>query len=295
MAEAPTLPETDVQAADSPGTDDAAKPGTRKPRGRGVIYMGLRDADEALRKIDQHAKTMSVAGFARALGHDLPRGRFRQKLEALQDFKLVEVKEDEIALTALASDLLYGGSEASRGKARATAFLACDDFKRVFVECPKNQDHPTNYVNEFVRGKLGIINEADRFLKLFLESAHFAGLLEGQPDPAAKYVRLRPALVADANGTAVAKSGGKAGADAVDFAQVPLDEAESTLEGLGLSAFRDRAGLYQRSSGAVAVSMTGGTITIEMQRPLRVEVKSDDVLIDFPEIVRALRQKGFDV
>lgn len=41
--------------------------------------------------------------------------------------------------------------------------------------------------------------------------------------------------------------------------------------------------------------MTGGKITIAMQRPLRVEVQSDDVLIDFPEIVRALRQKGFEV
>jgi hypothetical protein len=108
-------------------------------------------------------------------------------------------------------------------------------------------------------------------------------------------VRLRPAIVADANGGAASKAGGKAGTEAADFAQVPLDEAESTLDGLGLSTFRDRAGLYQKSSGAVAVSMTGGKITIEMQRPLRVEVRSDDVLIDFPEIVRALRQKGFEV
>lgn len=296
MADAPTVVDEDVESGDAGVAEEGAKPGVRKPRGRGVIYMGLRDADEALRKIDQHAKTMSVAGFARALGHDAPKGRFLQKLEALQAFKLVEVKKDEVSLTALASDLLYGGSEASRGKARATAFLACDDFKRVFVECPKNQDHPTNYVSEFVRGKLGIINEADRFLKLFLDSAHFAGLLEGQPDPTAKYVRLRPALVADANGAAAAaKPGGKTGADTGDFSQVPLDEAETALDGLGLSAFRDRAGLYQKSSGAVAVSMTGGKITIEMQRPLRVEVRSDDVLIDFPEIVRALRQKGFEV
>jgi hypothetical protein len=237
---------------------------------------------------------MSVAGFARALGHDAPKGRFLQKLEALQAFKLVEVKKDEVALTGLATDMLYGGSEASRSKARATAFLSYEDFKRVFVECPKNQDHPTNYVSEFVRGKLGIINEADRFLKLFLDSAHFASLLEGQPDPTAKYVRLKPAIVADGNGAAASKPGGKV-AESADFAQVPLDEAESALDGLGLSAFRDRAGLYQKSSGAVAVSMTGGKITIDMQRPLRVEVRSDDVLIDFPEIVRALRQKGFEV
>lgn len=294
MPEAVKEPETEVLLANAADSGERGKLGSRKPRGRGVIYMGLRDADDALRKIDQHAKSMSTAGFARALGHDVPKGRFLQKLDALRDFQLVDVKNDNVELTPLASDLLYGGSEAARSKARATAFLAYDDFRRVFVECPKNQDHPTNYVVEFVRGKLGIINEADRFLKLFLDSAHFAGLLEGQPDPSSKHVRLRPALVAESNGptnTKVTNSTLKG----ADFAPVPLDEAESILTGLGLTSFRDRATLFQHSSGAVSVNMADGKITIEMKRPLRVEVRTGDILIDLPEIVRALRQKGLEV
>jgi len=294
MADAETPIADQVEPVETTESDDGCKPGSKRRRGRGVIYMGLRDADEALRKIDQHAKSMSIEGFARALGHDAPKGRFLQKLEALRDFKLVELKKEDVSLTALATDMLYAGSEGARGKARATAFLACDDFKRVFVECPKNQDHPTSYVNEFVGGKLGIINEADRFLKLFLDSAHFAGLLEGQPDPSSKYVRLRPALVAEANGTAV-KGGTNTGADAADFIQVPLDETAPILDGLGLGEFRDRATLRQRSSGAVSVSMVGGKISVEMQRPLRIEIQTDDVLIDLPGIVRALRLKGFEV
>jgi hypothetical protein len=285
--------EAEAPNAQVPGAH--GKPRARRRRGRGVIYMSLRDADEALRKIDQHAKEMSKAGFARALGHDAPRGRFIQKLEALQAFKLVEVTNDNVQLTSLATDMLYGASEPSRSIARAKAFLSYQDFKRVFVECPKNQDHATKYVIDFVRGKLGVINEVDRFVKLFLDSAHFAGLLEGQPDPTAEYVRLRPAVAPGGNGTASPEPVAKQEPEESDFVQVPLDAAATVLSRLGLDAFVERALLYQQSTGAVSVSMSGGKITIELEQPLRVEVRSNDVLIDLPEIVRALRLKGLDV
>jgi hypothetical protein len=100
-----------VEEADTPdasfGSDETGKAAAKRRRGRGVIYMGLREADEALRKIDQHEKSMSVEGFARALGHDAPKGRFLQKLEALRDFKLVDVTNDSVSLTLLATDMLY--------------------------------------------------------------------------------------------------------------------------------------------------------------------------------------------
>ena len=41
-------------------------------------------------------------------------------------------------------------------------------------------------------------NEADRFLRLFMESAHFAGLLESEPDPKAQSLKFRPGVVREA-------------------------------------------------------------------------------------------------
>lgn len=293
MADQVVAPDED--AAVEENGDGQGEGAPRRQRGRGVIYWGLRDAEDAVRKIDQHAKRMSVEGFARALGHPAPKGRFVQKLDALKQFRLIELEGEELKLTPLATDMLYAGSEAARSKARATAFLNYDFFKRVFVECPKNQDHPTSYVTEFVKGKLGIINDADRFLRLFLDSAHFAGLLDGQPDPEGKCVRLRPAVLPEGEGVAPADGTTKPAAESGPYLPIPLDEAESILDSYGLAELRDRAELAQRTAGAVTVNMAAGRITIEVQRPIRIAVRTNDVLVDLPEIVRALRQKGFQV
>src|SRR5438552_15925455 len=72
----------------------AAKSAPARKHGKGFIYMSLRDADEALRKIDGHAKEMSKQGFARALGHEAPKGRFLYKLDALRSYTLIEVVND---------------------------------------------------------------------------------------------------------------------------------------------------------------------------------------------------------
>jgi len=254
--------------------------------------MPLRDADEALRKIDHHAKEMSKEGFARALGHDAPKGRFLNKLDALKSFMLIEVVNDMVKLTPLAEDMLYAGSEGSRAKARAKAFLSCGDFKRTFVEVPKNQDHSTQYLLDYVRGKIGIVNEVERFLKLFLESAHFAGLLEGEPNPLAKSIRLRPAVL---EGGIATEPAGAANVPSPDqFTPVPLEEVDSALESFGLASYRDRSELSQRNSGKVELKIAEGKITVEVQRPVRVTIRAADLMADVPAILQLLKAKGFE-
>ena len=260
----------------------------RRRHGKSFIYLTLKDADDILRKIDQHAKKMSKEGFARALGHPEPKGRFQQKLNALQDYKLVDVDAEYVTLTELAVEMLYGASARAQAQARAKAFLSYDMFNRTFVECPKNQDYELSYLLGFVKAKLSIVNEVGTYVKWFLESAHFAGLLEGEPNPKAVTIRLRPALVAPSNGeTPPAKT-----PDEQWVLISPNDEA-GVLDSLGLTQYQGRSGITQKSSGDVTISMADGKITIEVRRPTRVVVTPTNMLADVTEIMKALQSKGF--
>jgi len=211
--------------------------GDRRPHGKSFIHLSLADADDALRKIDQHAKRMSIESFARTLGHPKPKGRFLQKVNALQDYKLADVDSEDVTLTDLAVDMLYGASEKTRARARARAFLSYDMFNHTFVECPKNQDYELSYLRGFAKARLNIVNEVETYIRRFLESAQFAGLLDGEPNPMAQTIRLRPALVA-ANGDAVPKDQAKASED--QWVLVSPNEEASLLEGLGLMQYQDR-------------------------------------------------------
>lgn len=270
----------------------ASSGGKAKKYGKGFIYLSLRDADEQLRKIDHLAKRMSKDGFARALGHKKAEGRFSNKLDALKSYKLVEVDGDDVVLTALAIDMLYGGSEAARTRARTTAFLSYEEFSKTFAECPKGQDHPVEYVLEFVKGKLGIVNEVERFKRLFLDSAHFAGLLDvdGELDLAAKTIRFRHATphatTHDAAGQASDRKSDAA------YEVVGGDAAAEILTKFGLSEFADRAEVAQRVSGKVSQSFDNGQLTLEVNRPVRIVIRDADLLIDLPDIVKAMRQRG---
>jgi hypothetical protein len=264
--------------------------GSKRRHGKGFIYLSLRDADDALRKIDHHAKRMSKDGFARALGHKKAEGRFFYKLDALKQYKLVHEESDDVVLSALAVDMLYGASEAARAKARTTAFLSYEDFSKTFAECPKGQDHPLEYVTDFVKGKLGVVNEVERFKRLFLDSAHFAGLLDGELDPRVKTIRLRhaaaqPTTTDAANQTTERKC--DAGYEIVDGVQ-----AVEILAAFGLSDFADRAEVAQRVSGRVSQSFNNGELALEVNRPVRVLIRDADLLMDLPEIVKAMREKG---
>jgi len=264
--------------------------GGRRPHGKSFIYLSLPDADEILRKIDQHAKRMSVVSFARALGHPKPKGRFVQKLNALQEYKLAEVDSEDVTLTDLAVEMLYGASEQARARARVRAFQSCEMFHETFVECPKNQDYELSYLRGFAKAKLNIVNEVETYIRRFLESAHFAGLLDGEPNPKAQTIRLRPALVAP-NGDSVQK--GEAEAPEDQWVMVAPNEEASLLEGLGLTQFEGRCGITQKSSGDIAVSMADGKITVEVRRPMRVTITPTNMLSDVTEIIKALQSKGF--
>lgn len=287
MNEVDTAPAAPRKVEETPSAEKQRK------HGKGFIYSSLRDADEQLRKIDHHVKRMSQDGFARALGHKKAEGRFPNKLDALRSYKLVEIDGDDVVLTPLAVDMLYGGNEATRTKARTTAFLAYEDFSKTFAECPKGQDHPLEYVIDYVKVKLGIVNEVERFKRLFLESAHFAGLLEGELDMAAKTIRLRHATAQTTNNDHAGAVTDRKTDSAYEV--VGGDQAAEVLAAFGLSDFLDRTEVAQKVTGKVSQSFDNGQLTLEINRPVRVVIRNADLLIDLPEIVKAMRQKGLAI
>lgn len=285
----PSVSTADASAGDN-GKDRNGKSGPERKHGKSFVYMGLRDCEDALRKIDHHAKSMSREGFARALGHDAPKGRFLHKLDALEKFTLIQLDDENVRLTPLATDMLYAGSEAARTKARAIAFLAYPEFKKVFVECPKNQDHPRTYIEQFVSAKLQIVNEVERFIKLFIESAHYAGLLEGEPNPTAQAFRLKPAMTPAAGAQDQVEAKQEAGDG---YAIMPLEEVEAYLESVGLEDYRERSEVSQRTTGTFRLAASEGKVTVEIDRPVRIVIKAQDLVTDLPAIVSALKQRGF--
>jgi len=270
------------------GEGDGEKAGRK--HGRSFIYLSLRDAENAARKIDEHAKRMSKTSFARALGHPDAKGRYKHKLAALEAYDLIKLDGDDVRLTDLAVQMLYGGNERARAQARAKAFLSYDLFKQTFVECPKNQDHQMSYVEDFVRVTLKIVNEREMFLKRFLESAAYAGLLEGEPNAKAQTIRLRPAVAAPANEESASDTKAQSSED--QWVIVPPTDVTALLDGFGLSGYQDRCDVSQRSAGEVAINMADGKITIDVRRPVRVVIKTTN-LLDVTEVLKALQSKGF--
>lgn len=264
---------------------------TTRKHGRSFIYLSLEDAENAARKIDEHEKRMSKTSFAQALNHDKPVGRFLQKLAALEAYNLVALDGDNVLLTDLAVEMLYGPTEQVRTRAKAKAFLSYDLFKRTFVECPKNQDHQMSYVNDFVRVTLKIVNDRAMFLKRFLESAAFAGLLDGEPNPKADTIRLRPAVAAPTNGETSAETAAKQPDD--QWVIVAPHDIGSLLDSLGLTTYQERCDVSQRSAGEIAINMADGKITVEVRRPVRVAIKTANMLADVTEVLKALQSKGF--
>ncbi len=287
--EADLAVESDVDANDNNERDDAEKSGRK--HGRSFIYLTLEDAEKSARRIDEHARRMSIKSFAQALGHPEPVSRFKHKLAALESFDLVKADAENVLLTDLAVEMLYGPTEQARTRARAKAFLTYDLFKETYVQCPKNQEHQMSYVDDFVRVTLKIVNERDTFLKRFLESAAYAGLLEGEPNPKAKAIRLRPAVAAPTNGESATDIKGKAPED--QWVIIAPNDIGSQLDSLGLTAYQDRCDVSQQSAGEVAINMADGKITVEVRRPVRVEIKTSSMLADVTDILKALQSKGF--
>lgn len=257
--------------------------------GKSFVYLGLKDCDDALRKIDPNEKQMSIAGFARALGHDAPKGRFNHKLDALEKFTLIEKDSDNVRLTPLAIDMLYSGSDAAKGRARAQAFLAYPEFKRVFVECPKGDDNQRSHIEDFIRAKLGIVNEVDRFIKLFLESADFAGLLDGTLNPKAKTFRLCAAP------TSLGQNAEPTGAPLAatdEYSPMPIEDVEACLESVGLSDYGTRSEVRQRTVGKIKLEVTDGKITVTVDRPVRIVIRTAEALSELQEIVASMQKKG---
>ena len=151
-----TAPVGEARDAGTPTDDAEAKPknaASREKRrhGKGFVYISLKDCDDALKKIDPNAKTMSVGQFASSLGHNAPKGRFQHKVDALKTFGLIENDTSEVVtLSQLGEDMLYG---ADKAKARTTAFLNCAEFKKLYVDFPKSHDNARDDLLNYVRAK----------------------------------------------------------------------------------------------------------------------------------------------
>lgn len=286
--------ESETEAVDESPQQNGQSPKTPKDRGKrhgkGFVYIGLKDCDDALRKIDSHAKAMSIEGFARALGHDAPKGRFNHKIDALKSFGLVEVDAESVRLSALAEDMLYGAGDSAKSKARTTAFLNYAEFKKVFSEFPKGHDNRRADIVNFVKAKLGVVNEIDRFIRLFVESAEFAGLLEGAPNPDAAVIRLRAAPMSGTSATDPAATNMPANEV---FSVMPADEVDDCLDAAGLTEFKQRSEVRQRTTGKYSLTVgDGGKITIEINRPIQITVRPENLLADLPKILDAMQQRG---
>ncbi|MEX0655786.1 MAG: hypothetical protein WD534_18160 [Phycisphaeraceae bacterium] len=271
------------------------KPKRGKSYGKGFIYLHLKDADEGLRLIDSHAKRMSLEGFAVALGHKKPVPRFFSKLDALKEYGLIEDYKGAncVVLTPLAIEMLYGGSEAARTKARKAAFLKYEDFYQTFAECPKNQNQSLDIVRQFVQAKLGIRNDVDRYLRLFLESAKFAGLLEGDPDPTAETIKLKPVDHSPATPTDTPTTSN--GSSGPNYSALPEETTGEMLDSLGLSEYSGRACIEQHAAGKVSLRFSDGECVLEIDRPLRVSIGQADAISDLPRIIKCLKEKGYDL
>src|SRR5690606_35295618 len=162
----------------------------------------------------------------------------------------------DVKLTALAVDMLYGASGAARIRARQQAFLACEQFRQTCVEIPKNQPHELSYRRGFAQSRLEILNEAERFQRLFLEAARSADLLEGELGDGATTVRLRPGDQ-EAAGRQVRPQPEKLNGDS-GYEPVPTEEVRSILESLGLANYADRSEVAQKSSGDVVLKVAEG-------------------------------------
>jgi len=273
-----------------PNTSDTKQiepPKSRKRHGKGFVYLSLSDSDEALRKIDSHAKEMSVGQFATALGHKRPSGRFLHKLDALKTYELILPEcSDSVTLTPLAEDMLYG---AAKAKARTTAFLNCPEFKKLYIDFPKAHDNKRSDVVDYIKAKLGIVNEVDRFLRLFLESAKCAGLLEGPASTTASVIRLLAAPMSsnsEAKDTAVDKS-------ATAYSVMSADEVDDFLDAAGLTKYKQHAEVQQQTTGRFTLKVAdGGKITVEIHRPVQITIQPEDLISDLPKILEAMQEKG---
>jgi len=281
-------PQDGAASQGGPPNEGAQESAERKKHGKGFVYIGLKECDESLRKIDSHAKAMSVGQFASALGHTVPKGRFVQKIEAIKAFGLIEPDTSEtVTLSQLGEDMLYG---AAKSKARTTAFLNYREFKRLYVDFPKSHDNQRTDIVNFIKAKLGIVNEVERFLKLFLESAEHAGLLEGAANPDAKVIRLRAAPMS-ANGAPAEPGAG--GAQPDTYSVLPADEVDDFLDAAGLTEFTQRAEVRRRTTGQYSLTVgEGGKITIEINRPIQITVRPENLVADIPRILEAMQQKG---
>ena len=77
-----------------------------------------------------------------------------------------------------------------------------------------------------------------------------------------------------------------------DFATLPIEEVESALDAVGLSNYRDRSDVKQRASGKFKLTVGDGKITVEIDRPIRIVIRPQDLLGELPEILAAMKSKG---
>ncbi len=288
-AEADIAENDQVEAAETSGTGSKPRGSSSVRRhGKGFVYLGLKDCDDALRKIDSHAKEMSAESFARALGHDEPKGRFLHKIEAMKAFGLIEPDTAEtVRLSTLADDMLYG---ANKARARVTAFLNYREFKTLYVDFPKAHENQRSDLVNFVKAKLGIVNEVDRFMRLFLESAGYAGLLDGPVNHTAKVVKLRAAPTGNGGGT---EPSAVVVTESDSFEVMPADESDEFLDATGLDEFKQRTEVRRQTTGRYSLTVgDGGKITIEITRPIQITLRPENLVSDLPKILEAMQHKG---
>jgi hypothetical protein len=77
------------------------------------------------------------------------------------------------------------------------------------------------------------------------------------------------------------------------YSVMPADEVDDFLDAAGLTEFKQRAEVRRRTTGQFSLAVgEGGKITIEINRPIQITVRPENLVTDIQRILEAMHQKG---
>jgi hypothetical protein len=161
-----------------------------KNRNKGFPVVSLNDCIRIIEKASKSGRIISNAELSAFRLKEIGKlsaynalnrsGAFARRRASLKQFGLIEYqKEDKVNITDLAMDIVYGDTPEKKERAKKNLFLKPELFARIYNELPKNTpvNKTTNIGNKAVGfGLVG--NSRETFVKSFVESGQFAGLVE---------------------------------------------------------------------------------------------------------------------
>lgn len=77
-----------------------------------------------------------------------------------------------------------------------------------------------------------------------------------------------------------------------EFSPLPIEDVEACLEAVGLSEYGNRSEIRQRSVGKIKLEVNEGRITVTVDRPVRIVIRTNDALAELQQILASMQAKG---